>query len=64
VDTQKKHDILKRPEFVLTEANYKNYIVEGVYPDNVVIDGDGVEWMPCRDRQVPKKMRFSIKKAV
>ena len=56
-----KSDILKRPEFILDDDNFRHYIMEGTYPDNVVTDCDGVVWMPVRDRQVRKKQRVDIK---
>jgi len=61
VEPHNPDEIVKRPEFVLDEENYKHYVVEGVYPENVVTDTNGETWMPVRDRQVRKKQRVNIK---
>jgi hypothetical protein len=62
VEPHDPNEIIKRPEFVLDEENYKHYVTEGVYPDNVVLDkATGETWLPVRDRQVRKKLRVNIK---
>jgi hypothetical protein len=48
--------VLSRPEFVITELNYKHYVTEGVYPHNQFVDTNGTVWTPVRDRQVRKKL--------